>query len=221
MSARVVVWGTGNVGRPAMRAVAADPDLELVGVIVADPAKVGRDAGELRDLATAGRDGDRRRRRGARRRTRRGRLLRLGRLPARRRARRRRALPRAGRQRRVVGDLRLLHPPTAPAELRERVEAACAAGRTVDLRERHRSRLGPRPPAARAHRHGGAHRRDPLPGDLQLRALPPARRGAQAHRLRRAARLGAADAAARGAPRHLGRHGAHGGRRPGRRSSTT
>src|SRR5262245_26725207 len=44
---RVVVWGTGNVGRPAIRAVAAHRDLELVGCIVANPAKVGRDAGEL------------------------------------------------------------------------------------------------------------------------------------------------------------------------------
>ena len=44
---RVVVWGTGNAGRPAIRAVAAHADLELVGVIVSNPAKVGRDAGEL------------------------------------------------------------------------------------------------------------------------------------------------------------------------------
>lgn len=44
---RVVVWGTGNVGRPAIRAVAAHADLELVGVVVANPDKVGRDAGVL------------------------------------------------------------------------------------------------------------------------------------------------------------------------------
>lgn len=43
----VVVWGTGNVGRPAIRAVLGHRDLELVGVVVADPAKAGRDAGEL------------------------------------------------------------------------------------------------------------------------------------------------------------------------------
>jgi hypothetical protein len=47
MAYRVVVWGTGNAGRPAIRAVAAHADLELVGVVVADPGKVGRDAGEL------------------------------------------------------------------------------------------------------------------------------------------------------------------------------
>lgn len=45
-----VVWGTGNVGRASIRAVTANPALELVGVIVANPAKVGRDAGDLADL---------------------------------------------------------------------------------------------------------------------------------------------------------------------------
>lgn len=43
----MVVWGTGNVGRPAIRAVAAHHDLELAGVVVANPEKVGHDAGEL------------------------------------------------------------------------------------------------------------------------------------------------------------------------------
>jgi hypothetical protein len=44
---RVVVWGTGNAGRPAIRAVAAHRELELVGAVVSNPEKVGRDAGEL------------------------------------------------------------------------------------------------------------------------------------------------------------------------------
>ncbi|WP_067827531.1 NAD(P)H-dependent amine dehydrogenase family protein [Nocardia inohanensis] len=48
-----VVWGTGNVGRAAIRAVAAHPGLELTGVLVSNPAKVGRDAGELAGLDTA------------------------------------------------------------------------------------------------------------------------------------------------------------------------
>jgi hypothetical protein len=43
----VVVWGTGNVGRPAIRAVNANRHLELTAVIVSDPTKVGRSAGEL------------------------------------------------------------------------------------------------------------------------------------------------------------------------------
>jgi len=48
-----VVWGTGNVGRASIRAVDAHPDLELAGVIVHSPAKVGRDAGDLADLGRA------------------------------------------------------------------------------------------------------------------------------------------------------------------------
>ncbi len=54
MTTRVVVWGTGNVGRPAIRAVVAHRDLELVGVVVANPDKVGRDAGELAFLDPIG-----------------------------------------------------------------------------------------------------------------------------------------------------------------------
>ena len=52
--ARVVVWGTGNVGRPAIRAVAAHRDLDLAGVIVANPDKVGVDAGALAGLEPLG-----------------------------------------------------------------------------------------------------------------------------------------------------------------------
>ena len=44
---RVVVWSTGGVGANAIRAVACRPDLELAGVWVHSPDKVGRDAGEL------------------------------------------------------------------------------------------------------------------------------------------------------------------------------
>jgi len=47
MGKRVVVWGSGNVGRPAIRAVLAHPDLTLAGVIVHDPAKIGADVGSL------------------------------------------------------------------------------------------------------------------------------------------------------------------------------
>ncbi|WP_406002722.1 dihydrodipicolinate reductase [Streptomyces sp. NBC_00829] len=45
-----VVWGTGNVGRAAIRAVEAHPALKLSAVLVHDPGKVGRDAGELAGL---------------------------------------------------------------------------------------------------------------------------------------------------------------------------
>jgi hypothetical protein len=54
MKKRVVVWGTGNVGRPAIRAVLSHRDLELAGVIVSDPAKRGRDAGEIAGVAKTG-----------------------------------------------------------------------------------------------------------------------------------------------------------------------
>ncbi|MEU4596176.1 dihydrodipicolinate reductase [Nocardia sp. NPDC023988] len=47
-----IVWGTGNVGRAAIRCVTAHPALELSAVLVHDPAKVGRDAGELAGLDT-------------------------------------------------------------------------------------------------------------------------------------------------------------------------
>ncbi|MFE9790323.1 dihydrodipicolinate reductase [Streptomyces goshikiensis] len=42
-----VVWGTGNVGRAAIRAVEAHPALTLTAVLVHNPDKTGRDAGEL------------------------------------------------------------------------------------------------------------------------------------------------------------------------------
>jgi hypothetical protein len=47
---RVVVWGTGNIGRAALRAVIAHQKLELVGLVVSNPAKEGKDAGELANL---------------------------------------------------------------------------------------------------------------------------------------------------------------------------
>ena len=50
MSLRVVEWSTGTVGKHAIAGIDAHPDLELVGVWVSDPAKVGRDAGELAGL---------------------------------------------------------------------------------------------------------------------------------------------------------------------------
>jgi 2,4-diaminopentanoate dehydrogenase len=44
---RVVQWATGNIGSRALREVIRHPDLDLVGVLVYDPAKSGVDAGEL------------------------------------------------------------------------------------------------------------------------------------------------------------------------------
>ena len=50
MTYRVVLWGTGNVGRHALAGIDARPDLELAGVWVSNPDKVGRDAGDLAGL---------------------------------------------------------------------------------------------------------------------------------------------------------------------------
>ena len=49
---RVVQWGTGNVGRLALRAIIDHPDLELAAVIVHSDAKHGIDAAELCGLPT-------------------------------------------------------------------------------------------------------------------------------------------------------------------------
>lgn len=47
MAIRVVQWATGAVGRAALTELIENPDFELVGVLVYDPAKEGQDAGAL------------------------------------------------------------------------------------------------------------------------------------------------------------------------------
>ncbi|MFD4366901.1 diacylglycerol kinase [Rhodococcus sp. NPDC058521] len=47
---RVVGWSTGTVGRHVLAGIDKHPDLELVGVWVSNPDKVGKDAGELAGL---------------------------------------------------------------------------------------------------------------------------------------------------------------------------
>lgn len=51
---RVIQWATGNIGTRALRALIEHPELELVGLQVNDPAKAGRDAGELCGVAPVG-----------------------------------------------------------------------------------------------------------------------------------------------------------------------
>jgi 2,4-diaminopentanoate dehydrogenase len=51
---RVAQWGTGNVGRLAVRGILEHPDLELVGLVVHSADKAGRDAGELAGLGPVG-----------------------------------------------------------------------------------------------------------------------------------------------------------------------
>ena len=54
MSLRTVVWGTGNLGRAAVRAVQAHPGLTLAAVLTSTAAKVGRDAGDIADVEPLG-----------------------------------------------------------------------------------------------------------------------------------------------------------------------
>lgn len=54
MTYRVIQWSTGNVGRYALRATIAHPELELVGLWVHSEEKEGLDAGELCGVAPVG-----------------------------------------------------------------------------------------------------------------------------------------------------------------------
>jgi len=54
MKYRVIQWGTGFVGKLALRATIERPDLELVGLVVNSPEKVGRDAGGIAGLPPTG-----------------------------------------------------------------------------------------------------------------------------------------------------------------------
>ncbi len=47
MTHRVVQWTTGNVGKSSVKAIVANPTLELVGCYAWSPEKAGRDVGEL------------------------------------------------------------------------------------------------------------------------------------------------------------------------------
>ncbi len=51
---RVVVWGTGFVGKMVIPEVVRHPAFELVGVGVSHPEKVGRDAGEICGIGPVG-----------------------------------------------------------------------------------------------------------------------------------------------------------------------
>ncbi len=51
MAKRIVIWGTGFVGRMVIAEILKHPLFELVGVGVSNPKKVGRDVGEICGLA--------------------------------------------------------------------------------------------------------------------------------------------------------------------------
>ncbi|TXC70269.1 hypothetical protein FSB78_04405 [Sphingomonas ginsenosidivorax] len=54
MTYRVIQWVTGVVGRTALKHFIENPVIDLVGVYVTNPAKVGKDAGALVDLPDTG-----------------------------------------------------------------------------------------------------------------------------------------------------------------------
>lgn len=54
MTLRVIQWATGSVGLAQLREIIDRRDLELAGVLVYSPAKVGLDAGELVDRPPTG-----------------------------------------------------------------------------------------------------------------------------------------------------------------------
>jgi 4-hydroxy-tetrahydrodipicolinate reductase len=54
MAARVVQWTTGNVGKESVKAIVANPGLELVGCYAWSERKAGVDVGELVGIAPLG-----------------------------------------------------------------------------------------------------------------------------------------------------------------------
>src|SRR5271165_6886067 len=51
---RVIQWATGNVGRIAIRHFVGNPTYDLVGVLVTNPKKVSKDAGEIAGIRSTG-----------------------------------------------------------------------------------------------------------------------------------------------------------------------
>ena len=130
MALRVAHCGTGRTGREALRAIIEDPALELVGQYVSTPEKVGCDAGDLCGLPATG-------------------VLATGDLDdvidlqadcfcyaGNVVGREREAVEeiarflRAGTNVVSFAVVSLTYPPTSPPELRELIDAACAAGGT-------------------------------------------------------------------------------------------
>jgi len=121
---RVVQWATGNIGARSLRSVIEHPGLELAGVYVHSDDKAGRDAGDLCGLDATGvlatTDADE--------------IVALGAncvlyMP--------RALDADDVCRLLAAGTNVVttrgefhHPPSMDPDLRERIEAACAAGGT-------------------------------------------------------------------------------------------
>ena len=54
MTKRIVLWGTGFVGKMVIPEIVKHPLFELVGVGVSNPDKVGRDVGEICGVGPVG-----------------------------------------------------------------------------------------------------------------------------------------------------------------------
>lgn len=54
MPIRVVQWTTGNVGKESLKAIVANPTLELVGCFAWSPSKIGVDVGDLAGIGQVG-----------------------------------------------------------------------------------------------------------------------------------------------------------------------
>jgi hypothetical protein len=54
VTTRVIQWATGSVGQIQLREIIADPDLELAGLFVYSPDKVGVDAGTIAGCPSTG-----------------------------------------------------------------------------------------------------------------------------------------------------------------------
>ena len=190
----MIQWSTGNVGHHAARLIARHPDLELVGLWVHSPDKVGRDVGELIGIEplgiTATNDVDE--------------LLALGAdcvsYTATADLRPTEAIDDMARilasGANVVSSsvVPLLYPPHVDPMMRAPLEEACTTGGHVVLHLRHRPGLGQRPAAAGADRQLRVHRLGPGDGDRQLRHLRAARGAVRHDGLRPAARRDAAAA---------------------------
>ena len=218
----VAVWGTGNMGRAAIRAVDAHPGLRLRRGADQQPRKAGRDAGELAgldrelgvalttdvDAALARSDGG-------------GAVAYMASgdvRPDDAVADIRRALA-AGASWSPRPSTPSTTRATRPAELRDPLLEAARAGGAALFVCGHRPRLGQRRAAGAGERAGRRGRPGAVPGDLRLLDLRRPRRGALPGRHGPADGLRAADGRRRRADDGLGRAGADD--RPGARASSS
>jgi hypothetical protein len=129
MAIRVVHWGTGNTGREALRGIIEHPDLELVGLLVTAESKEGQDAGELAGTAT--KTGVRATRNVEHLLAAKPDCLLYAGNGAGREAEAARDMARfleRGIDVATISLISMVYPPSAPAEVREPLEAACAKG---------------------------------------------------------------------------------------------